>query len=162
MHFTVIFSEEVTLNLFYLWWSFNGQCYLERKINTIFSKDLHFNNGFWNDQVPLWKALYKYICWFAGVQTTDSSKINWIWSSPFRCLMVKIGQLRCSNCAQKKLNPFSHLKDSRAFSVGLSHWCMVECWSLILITIYTWITYTNNLLIAFSLLFSVLKTTIKP
>ena len=34
------YQRKVTLNLFYLWWSFNGQCYLERKINTISSEGL--------------------------------------------------------------------------------------------------------------------------
>ena len=34
------FQRNVTLNLFYMWWSFNGQCYLDRKIKAIFSKSL--------------------------------------------------------------------------------------------------------------------------
>ena len=32
------FQRNVTLNLFYLWWSFHGQCYLDRKLKAISSK----------------------------------------------------------------------------------------------------------------------------
>ena len=41
--FTVIFSKRnVTLNLFYFWWSFNRQCYLDRKLKAISSKGVLF------------------------------------------------------------------------------------------------------------------------
>ena len=37
------FQRNVTLNLFYLWWSFNGQCYLDRKLKAISSKGVLLN-----------------------------------------------------------------------------------------------------------------------
>ena len=54
--FTVIFSKECYFELVLLWWSFNGQCYLDRKLKAISSKGVISTNNMF-----LWRNMENYL-----------------------------------------------------------------------------------------------------